>query len=675
MNWELKKQTIDGRTEAMNSENRNAQLMVLLIEDDPQCASAVKRIVAGDKTTSFDLEWAGDLSSGLDRLAEGGIDAVLLDLGLPDSEGFDTFSRVYDQTPSVPVIVLTGTDSEALAIRTVEAGAQDYVFKRQLDTHSLTRTIRYAIERHHITRSLRASEARFRDAVRHNVDGIIVVDRAGVICFANPAAEALFGLQTDELAGTVFGFPVTGGETVEIELVGGGKDRGVAEMRAVQIEWEGDMAHLASLRDITERKAMEEKLRHTSQDLKRAVLELERSKEELEQSRQQQLRLKDQFISSISHELRSPLSAIHQFVTILLDGLAGDISPEQREYLEIVLRNLDQLRIMIDQLLDVTRAETGRLAVEPRPISLTTMIEDTVETLSKSAAAKGIFLSTDVPDTLPLVHADQDRIRQVLMNLVNNGIKFTPKNGTITVGVQAYEEDPNYLYFSVADTGCGIDAEEKERIFGYLYQAETTVAFSRKGLGLGLYICKELVSRHGGRIWVESEVGQGSTFFFTLPVFSLPALLAPTLTAKNLEKGFVALITIEFSSADRRPLEKADERLLAGALDVVKGCILSNVDVLLPRMGDTEREGTLFVVACADQAGAEVLVSRLQEQLASFSALQEAGLAAAVSYIMVDISSVVGTKPVEQVVKAATAKVQELVREIVQKKAGLTDGY
>jgi signal transduction histidine kinase/FixJ family two-component response regulator len=644
---------------------------VLLIEDDPQYAGAVRRMLVGDRGALFDLEWATNLSTGLERLSEGGIDAVLLDLGLPDSEGFDTLTRVHSHMPALPIVVLTAAADEALALRTVEAGAQDYLFKGELNREVLTRIIRYAIERQHIVRSLQASEARFRDVVRMNADGIVIVGHEGTVSFANPAAGSLFGMPTEDLVGTNFGFPVTRGESTEIDLVGGGKEPRVAEMRAVEIEWQGEVVCLASLRDVSERKRMEEDLKKTSRDLKFAVMELERSKEELEQTRQQQLRLKDQFISSISHELRSPLSAIHQFVTILLDGLAGEINPEQREYLEIVLRNLSQLRVMIDQLLDATRAETGKLTVEPRPTLLAGMIEETVETLSKDAAAKGILLSTDLPDDLPLVCADQDRIRQVLINLVGNSIKFTPENGTITVRAQICDEDPNFLCLSVADTGWGINAEEKKRIFEYLYQAETPLAVSRKGLGLGLYICKELVSSHGGQIWVESKVGQGSTFIFTLPVFSLPAILAPTLTAKNLEKGFVSLITIEFSSADKRRLGKTDERILTGVLDVVKGCILSNMDVLLPRMGHTEWEGMLFVVACADETGTEVLVSRLEEQLAGFSDLQEAGFAAAVSYMMVDISSIVGNKPVEQVVKGATAKIQELVKEIVQKKKGV----
>ena len=239
----------------------------------------------------------------------------------------------------------------------------------------------------------------------------------------------------------------------------------------------------------------------------------------LKRDRQQQLDLKNRFLSYVSHELRSPLTAIYQFSTILSDGLAGSLSPKQDEYLKIILRNVNQLRTMIDELLEATRAETGKLSVEPRCISLEDVIRETLSTIQSIAVAKGIFLCADILSTLPPVYADPERIRQILINLMDNGIKFTPEKGQVTLRAYLFEEDPNYLCVEISDTGCGISTEGTRLIFERHYQEPSNRDMNQKGLGLGLYICRELITLHGGRIWVKSQLGNGSTFYFTLPIF------------------------------------------------------------------------------------------------------------------------------------------------------------
>ncbi len=238
----------------------------------------------------------------------------------------------------------------------------------------------------------------------------------------------------------------------------------------------------------------------------------------LERARQRELELKDRLLSHVSHELRSPLTAIYQFVTILLDGLAGDLSPEQREYLEIVLRNVNQMRSMVGDLLDCTRAANGKLTVTPQPTELFPIVVETLHALRPSATDKGLDLFADLPSTNPLaVNADPVRLRQVLANLVENAIKFTSAPGTITVCQRHLPDEPEMLCLIVTDTGCGIRPEDTARIFERLSQTADTIDERRQGLGLGLYICSELIQRHGGRIWVESDIGHGSTFCFTLP--------------------------------------------------------------------------------------------------------------------------------------------------------------
>jgi signal transduction histidine kinase/DNA-binding NarL/FixJ family response regulator len=241
-----------------------------------------------------------------------------------------------------------------------------------------------------------------------------------------------------------------------------------------------------------------------------------RTAEELDKHRRQQLEMKDQFVSHVSHELRSPLAIIHQFVTLMLDGLVGEITAEQRENLDVVLKNTLQLREMISDLLDITGAEAGKLLFEQHAVSLLPLFIELETNYRERAAQKGILFLVREPRGLPLVHADPQRLRQVLSNLIDNALKFTER-GKVTIRA-SIDDEPGFMRITVSDTGCGISERSLPLVFNRLYQEATTIEFSRKGLGLGLHICKQLIALHGGRIWVERRKDQGSTFVFTIPL-------------------------------------------------------------------------------------------------------------------------------------------------------------
>jgi signal transduction histidine kinase len=249
----------------------------------------------------------------------------------------------------------------------------------------------------------------------------------------------------------------------------------------------------------------------------REALEQKEAERAIEQARQQEVELKDRLLSHVSHELRSPLTAIYQFVTLLLDGLAGKLTPQQQEYLSIVFRNVNQLQAMVQDLLDCSRTDSGQLHLDLQWHSIAPLIDATLSTLKPAAAAKSIALTATLPEPLPQVYVDPVRLQQVLRNLIENSIKFTPPSGSIAVGAHCPVDDPAVLCLTVTDTGCGIRPEDTTRIFERLSQATDTIDAERQGLGLGLYICRELIARHGGRIWVDSQVGQGSTFYVTVP--------------------------------------------------------------------------------------------------------------------------------------------------------------
>ena len=341
-----------------------------------------------------------------------------------------------------------------------------------------------------------------------------------------------------------------------------GSVRNVSAVERVVLDERGNVSRLIGVNmDVTERKEAEEAL---------------------EQSRQDQLRFKDEFLSHVSHELRSPLTAIKQFTSILLGGLAGELNKEQREYQEIVLKNIRQLQSMIDDLLEVTRLETGKLTVEPESVSVSDAVTDTFNTLQVTARAKGVTLSCDLPPDLPSAHADQTRLRQILIILLDNAIKFTPDGGAVTIQARLLQQDPRFLLLEVSDTGCGISPEITERIFERLYQVSEPTQASRKGLGLGLYICKELVTRQGGQIWVKSQPQKGSTFSFTLPVFSLNNVIAPLLKNDKWPAESVALVMVETRLLDAWPSKESQEEWSHEARSLLQRCLLPDLDVLLP---------------------------------------------------------------------------------------------
>ncbi len=336
----------------------------------------------------------------------------------------------------------------------------------------------------------------------------------------------------------------------------------------------------------------------------------------LDASRQQQLQFKDQFLSHVSHELRTPLTCIHQFVTLILDGLAGKIQPEQREHLGTVLKSVNQLRNMIADLLEATRAESRKLRIEQRCITIEKVVYQTASMLRVSAKEKGVGLEMAVDSRIPLVHADPDRIQQVLMNLIDNALKFTPPDGSVIVKANLIETDPGWVYVSVTDTGRGISSEARALIFERLYQDPNATDNSRKGLGLGLYIAREIVSLHGGRIWVESQAGHGSTFSFTLPLLSIPQLLLPIIVVDGHLRPALTMVTVKIAPVPRSaPGLWLDVR--EKVREILQQCIYTDKDVILPVLGHQPEGETFVIIASTDQIGMEIMARRMHHRFLS----------------------------------------------------------
>jgi signal transduction histidine kinase len=262
-------------------------------------------------------------------------------------------------------------------------------------------------------------------------------------------------------------------------------------------------------------------------------------------------RAKSDFLLNVSHELRTPLTAIKGSVDNMLDEITGPISEPQRRYLQRVKANADQLVRLINDLLDLARIEEGRVQIASTFFSVTGLAGELVETLRPMATEKDLRLQlTETEDPL-MVYADRDKIGQVLMNLIGNAIKFTPSGGQITVTARRVTSgecrvsssgpdipaNGEQVEIAIADSGEGIPAEELPYIFDKFYQVQLGIQAKAKGTGLGLAIAKSLVELQGGSIWVQSQVGEGSTFVFTLPhypVAEIDGATTPGSTEKTL---------------------------------------------------------------------------------------------------------------------------------------------
>src|SRR5215212_3473046 len=259
-------------------------------------------------------------------------------------------------------------------------------------------------------------------------------------------------------------------------------------------------------------------LEEKREQMERLNTKLEESNRELNQANAQ-LRevsaMKEEFLALTTHDLRSPLTVISGVINFFTSGRLGDITPEQRNMVAMMERNTQNLIELVNDLLDASKLESGTMRLDPAAIGLRGLVGELREQMQPLAREKEISLEEDVPEDLPPLRADRAKLRRILVNLVSNALKFTPKGGRVRLG--ASREGP-LVRVSVEDTGVGIPREDLHDIFDKYAQARSRATRSEKGTGLGLYITRQLVELHGGKISVQSEVGKGSTFSFTIPI-------------------------------------------------------------------------------------------------------------------------------------------------------------
>ncbi|MDQ3744655.1 MAG: ATP-binding protein [Acidobacteriota bacterium] len=275
-----------------------------------------------------------------------------------------------------------------------------------------------------------------------------------------------------------------------------------------------------------------EELSRQNRDLVQVLGELEEKREQLEQVNRRleesnrelneanaKLRelsaMKEEFLALTTHDLRSPLTVISGVINFFTSGRLGDLTPEQKNMVAMMERNTQNLIELVNDLLDASKLESGTMRLDAASISLRGLIDELREQMQPLAAEKEIALEEEIPEDLPALRADRAKLRRVLVNLISNALKFTPKGGRVRLSAA---REGTLVRVSVSDTGVGIPPEDVHDIFDKYAQARSRATRSEKGTGLGLYITRQLVELHGGKIGVQSEVGKGSTFSFTIPI-------------------------------------------------------------------------------------------------------------------------------------------------------------
>ncbi len=366
-------------------------------------------------------------------------------------------------------------------------------------------------------KSLEDEEKLFETTIESNGDGIAVVDNNKRVLVINSKAVEMLNLPSDlvsekdfnKLSDYVFS-RTTNADEVDLQLKSlfgtSNSDRGIMHFKnTYYYEWYSNpfikdgiiYGRVFCLHDITEMKEIEHSLREANITAETAN------------------RTKSEFLANMSHELRTPLNSIIGFSDVLLEGNSGNLNERQTRYLKNISNSGKHLLTIINDILDISKVESGKIQLCKEIISVKTLIEDMVASMQHLAARKEIVIQISIDSDSGYVRVDKGKIKQVLYNLIGNALKFTDRGGFVNISAKV---NGDLAYISVKDTGIGISKTDQEKLFKPFTQIDSSIARRYEGTGLGLALAKELVVLHGGQIWVESEPEKGSTFTFTIPV-------------------------------------------------------------------------------------------------------------------------------------------------------------
>jgi PAS domain S-box-containing protein len=476
---------------------------ILLVDDDAALLDALPEALRL-RMDGIEIDTSDSALGALERIKELDYDAIVSDIKMPGMDGLALLHEIREVRPRTPTLMITGHGERDLAVQALRGGAYDFV-QKPIDRDYFVASLERAIQLRRLDRRVeeqRLALERHARVLEHVDDGVFLVDDAGLVRHWNPAAHAITGVAPERALGRPAGEALPGWETVAPLIpVAEAPGPGSVEAKVVPFELDGRELWLSvsgvsfsegivyAFRSLTDERALDE--------------------------------LKGEFIATVSHELRTPLAAIYGSAKTLLreDIDLGDDG--QKRLLDVIAQESERLSRIADDILFANKLDSGQFVLGEQTVDLRSLAQGVVEEMRVSFAGReDISIELAAPEPLEPLIGDADKLRQVLLNLVDNAVKFSPGGGRVAISVATREGG---VRIAVSDEGIGIPALEQRRIFGKFYRVDPELARGVGGTGLGLYICRELVRRMGGRLTVNSEEGKGSTFAVDLPVSAAPA--------------------------------------------------------------------------------------------------------------------------------------------------------
>ena len=484
---------------------------ILIVEDEKPIRTACAKILSEEGALT---QAAADGLEGWDKAQEGGFDLALVDLKMPQMDGMELLARLNELDPDMIKIVITGYATLETAVQAVQKGAYDYISKpftpgelRNRVTQGLEKRAlsleakRLREERERNLLELANEKSRTQTIIQCMGDALLVTNRAHQVVFCNPAGRRLLKVKR----------PIQVGEPLEnmtpdLEFVEFVKDSMRMKENSAMVSKElsplvpGDpvlMANSAPVRD-------EKGEIIGAVTVLRDITELK----ELDKA-------KSNFVSMVAHELRAPLAAIQGYLDVMLEGIGLDDPQKIQKILNRSRERTHALLALINDLLTLSRMESGRVAKEKEKVAIGGLLEEVVEFLRGKAAEKQVSLQLDLSEGLPEIWASREDLIRVFTNLLDNAIKYNRSGGEVEVRA---EKDEAFIRISIRDTGIGIPPRDLEHIFDEFYRVKIPETRTISGTGLGLSIAKKILEAHDGHIEVESQVQQGSIFRVLLPI-------------------------------------------------------------------------------------------------------------------------------------------------------------
>ena len=432
---------------------------ILIVEDSPTQAERLRRLI---QSKSYRVRVAANGRLALAMMAEHRPQLVLSDIIMPEMNGYELCQAIKsdERFKAIPVILVTALNDAKDIIRGIECGADNFIRKPYSEEYLLSR-----ISHMLVNQKLRAAP---------DTDGIALY-LGEQKHFIHAGRQQILDLLIS-----------TYEQAVQVNSELQARERQVIELNM-------RLAHHAA------------ELEATNAEIARKNLELAEAS-----------RMKSAFIANMSHELRTPLNAIIGFTGALLMKLPGPLTPDQDKQLNTIRTSARHLLSLINDILDVAKIEAGKVTLTLEPVACQDLLVQTADTLRPLAAQKGLLLSLELPSSPVVINSDRRALTQIIINLVNNAIKFTERGAVTVVLAQEMEEGQLLTRFSVADSGAGIKPEDQPKLFQAFSQLDSTSTRHVEGAGLGLYLCQNLANLLGGKLSFTSEFGAGSTFTLTL---------------------------------------------------------------------------------------------------------------------------------------------------------------